>query len=128
MPDECPLWVISGRRSPDCKWSAIAPGADIGPRYVCFVLSGDMDATGWGRCHGGKGAGRSLSMRRRIFRNSSLGTAISASWKVTYRPWLTTFAPTFTGFSRSVLGDHSMSAIGYKRRFVALPWHFRCLG
>ena len=24
-----------GRR-PDCKWSAIAPGADIGPRYVCF--------------------------------------------------------------------------------------------
>ncbi len=33
---ECPLWVTSGRRSPDCKWSAIGPGADIGPRYVCF--------------------------------------------------------------------------------------------
>ncbi len=29
-------WVTSRRRSPDCKWSAIAPGADIGPRYVCF--------------------------------------------------------------------------------------------
>ncbi len=21
---------------PDCKWSTIVPGADIGPRYVCF--------------------------------------------------------------------------------------------
>ena len=46
-----------------------------------------------GRCHGGTGAGRSPSMRQRIFRNSSLGTATSASWKVTYRPWLTTLAP-----------------------------------
>ncbi len=26
----------TGQKSPDCKWSAIAPGADIGPRYVCF--------------------------------------------------------------------------------------------
>ncbi len=33
---KCPLRVTSGRRSSDCKWSAIAPGADIGPRYVCF--------------------------------------------------------------------------------------------
>ena len=39
-----------------------------------------------GRRHGGKGAGRNPSMRRRIFRNSSLGTATSVNWKVTYRP------------------------------------------
>ena len=54
-----------------------------------------------GRRHGGKGAGRSPSMSRRIFRNKSLGTATSASWNVTYRPWLTTLAPIFTNFSLS---------------------------
>ncbi len=45
-------------------------------------------------------------MRRRIFRDSSLGTAPSASWKVTSRPWLTTLAPISTSFSRSVVSDH----------------------
>ena len=31
----------TGQKSPDCKWSAIAPGADIGPRYVCFGCGRD---------------------------------------------------------------------------------------
>ncbi len=62
--------------------------------------------------HGGKGAGRSPSMRRRIFRNSSLGTATSASWKVTYRPWLTTLAPILTSFSRSVVNDQCSTSFG----------------
>ncbi len=32
----CLFRVTSRRRSPDCKWSAITPRADIGPRHVCF--------------------------------------------------------------------------------------------
>ncbi len=40
------------------------------------------------------------STRLRIFRNSSFGTATSASWNVTYRPWLTTFAPILTTLDR----------------------------
>ncbi len=62
--------------------------------------------------NGGKGAGRSPSMRRRIFRNSSLGTATSANWNVTYRPWLTTFAPIFTNFSHSVVSDQCSTSFG----------------
>ena len=65
-----------------------------------------------GRRHGGKGAGRSPSMRRRIFWNNTLGTATSASWNVTYRPWLTTFAPIFTSFSRSVVNDQCSTSFG----------------
>ncbi len=26
----------TGQKSPDCKWSALVPGADIWSRYVCF--------------------------------------------------------------------------------------------
>ncbi len=58
-----------------------------------------------GRCHAGRGAGRSPLMRRRIFWNKLLGTAISANWKVTLRPWRTTLAPILTGFSRGVVSD-----------------------
>ncbi len=58
-----------------------------------------------GRRHGGNGAGRNSAISRRIFSNRPLGTATSANWKVTYRPWLTTFAPIFTSFSRSVVSD-----------------------
>ncbi len=36
----------------------------------------------------------------RIFRNGSLGTATSANWNVTLRPWLTTLAPILTGLDR----------------------------
>ena len=35
--------------------------------------------------------GRRSSISRRTFRNKSLDTATSVSWKVTYHPWLTTF-------------------------------------
>ncbi len=30
--------VFAHTDAPDCKWSAIAQGADIGPRYVCFEV------------------------------------------------------------------------------------------
>ena len=40
-----------------------------------------------------------------FFWNSSLGTATSANWNVTYRPWFTTLAPILTSFSRSVVSD-----------------------
>jgi hypothetical protein len=43
--------------------------------------------------HVGAGLGRSCSISPRISANSVLGTATSASWKVTYRPWRTTLAP-----------------------------------
>ncbi len=46
--------------------------------------------------YAGAGLRRRSSIRRRIFRNSSLGTATSANWNVTYRPWRTTLAPIFT--------------------------------
>ncbi len=65
-----------------------------------------------GRRHGGKGAGRSPSMRRRVFRNSSLGTATSANWNVTYPPWLTTLAPILVSFSRSVVMDQCSTFCG----------------
>ncbi len=55
--------------------------------------------------YAGAGLGRRSSIRLRIVRNSSLGTATSANWNVTYRPWLTTSAPIFTNFSRSVVSD-----------------------
>jgi hypothetical protein len=42
--------------------------------------------------YAGAGFGRNSSIRRRISRNSFLGTATSANWNVTYRPWPTTFA------------------------------------
>ena len=58
-----------------------------------------------GRRHGGNGAGRSPSISRRISRNGFLGTATSANWNITYRPWLTTLAPILFGFSHSVVID-----------------------
>jgi hypothetical protein len=33
-------------------------------------------------------------------------TATSASWNVTYRPWLTTLAPILISFSRRLVSDH----------------------
>jgi hypothetical protein len=51
--------------------------------------------------YAGAGLGRRSSIRLKIFRNSCLAAATPASWNVTYRPWLTTFAPTFTNFSRN---------------------------
>jgi hypothetical protein len=75
---------------------------------------------------------RRSSIRLRIFRNSSFGTATSANWNVTYRPWLTTLAPIFTispatCSATSTLSPWAapMSAYGYKRRFGPRRWHDR---
>ncbi len=62
-----------------------------------------------GRRHGGKGAGRSPSMRLRIFRNSSLGTA---DWNVTYRPCRTTLAPILMSFSSGEVCDKCLTSPG----------------
>ena len=50
---------------------------------------------------------RRPSMRRRILANRTRGTATSASWNTTYRPWRTIRAPILTSFSRSVVSDLS---------------------
>jgi hypothetical protein len=75
-------------------------------------------------CHGGKGAGRSPSMRRRIFRNKPLGTATSANWNVTYRPCRATFAPILMSFSRSVVNDQCSTSCGRAsvRRKLPILW------
>ncbi len=65
--------------------------------------------------HAGAGLRRRSSIRLRIFRNSSFGMATSANWNVTYRPWMTTFAPIFTNFSRSVVSDQCSTSLGKAR-------------
>ena len=62
--------------------------------------------------YAGAGLGRRSSIRLRIIRNSSLGTATSANWKVTWRPWRTTLAPILTNFSRIVVVDQSSASSG----------------
>jgi len=62
--------------------------------------------------YAGAGLRRRSSIRLRIFRNSSLGTATSANWNVTYRPCRTTFAPILTSFSRSVVNDQCSTSFG----------------
>jgi len=47
-----------------------------------------------------------------MFGNKFFGTATSANWNVTYRPWPTTFAPNFTDFSRSVVRDQCSTSFG----------------
>ena len=53
--------------------------------------------------YAGAGLGRRSSISLRIFRNKSLG------------PWLTTFAPIFTNFSRSVVRDQSPTGLARPR-------------
>ena len=65
--------------------------------------------------YAGAGLRRRSSIRLRIFRNRSLGTATSANWNVTYRPCRTTFAPILTSFSRSVVNDQCCAVPGYGR-------------
>ncbi len=69
--------------------------------------------------YAGTGLRRRSSIRLRIFRNRSLDTATSASWKVAYRPWRTTLAPILTSFSRSVVSGPPAavptSPVGYKQ-------------
>ena len=60
-------------------------------------------------------AGLIGSIGRRISRNRFLGAATSANWKVTYRPWLSTLAPIFTSFSRSVVSDQCSTSFDKAR-------------
>ena len=62
--------------------------------------------------YAGAGLGRRSSIRLRISRNRFRGTATSANWNVTYRPWLTTLEPIFTSFSRSVVSDPCSTSFG----------------
>ena len=59
---------------------------------------------------------RRSSIRLKIFWNKLLGTATSANWNVTYRPWRTTLAPILTSFSRSVVSDQCSTLFGQGQR------------
>ena len=74
------------------------------PARAAHICPVEQSGCYWiGRCHGGKGAGRSPSIRCRISTNRVLGMAPSAIWKVMQRPWRTTFAPILISFSRTAL-------------------------
>ncbi len=62
--------------------------------------------------HVGAGRGRRPAISCRISATSGSGIATSATLKVTYLPWRTTLIPRLTNHSRSMVSDHSMSAIG----------------
>ena len=51
-------------------------------------------------------------MRSKIAANNSRGTATSAIWKITYPECLTTLAPIFISFSRSVVNDQCFTDLG----------------
>ncbi len=65
--------------------------------------------------YAGTGLRRRSSIRLRIFRNRLQGTATSANWNVTYRPWRTTLALILTSFSRSVVIDQCSTSFGKAR-------------
>jgi hypothetical protein len=46
---------------------------------------------------------------------------LSAIWKVTYRPWLTTFAPILISFSRKLVSDHGSAVFGIASVRMKLP-------
>jgi hypothetical protein len=57
--------------------------------------------------------------RRRMSANSDRGTATSANWNTTYRPWRTILAPILTSFLRSVVSDQcSTSSEGQRAHEV----------
>jgi hypothetical protein len=61
------------------------------------------------------GDGRSSAVIcRRMSANKFRGTATSAIWKATWRPWLTTFAPVLISFSLGVVSEHAFfgSSVG----------------
>ncbi len=71
--------------------------------------------------YAGAGLRRNSSIRRRISRNRFRGTAISANWNVTYRPWRTTLAPILTSFSRSVVTDQCSTSFSKANVRMKLP-------
>jgi hypothetical protein len=62
--------------------------------------------------HAGADGARSRAMSNRISWNICRGTATSAVWKVTYRPWLMTLAPILISFSRRLVSDHVSTVFG----------------
>ncbi len=89
-------------------WKAICPELPPFRHTPCVVFARPSISP----AYAGAGLRRRSSIRVRIFRNSSLGTATSANWNVTYRPWRTTFAPILTSFSRSVVNDQCSTSFG----------------
>ena len=65
--------------------------------------------------HRAGGDGRSAAIALRISWNRARGTATSAIWKITERPWRTILAPIFTSRSRSVVIDHSLDLLGQRQ-------------
>ncbi len=57
--------------------------------------------------HGGKGAGRTQSIRCGIPSNRALWIATSASWNVIKRPWRTTLAPILMTLSRCAVSNQA---------------------
>jgi hypothetical protein len=55
-------------------------------------------------------ARRAISYR--MSTNIRRGTATSAIWKVTQRPWLTTYAPILISFSRRLVSDRGSAVFG----------------
>jgi hypothetical protein len=51
-------------------------------------------------------------MSERISANIRRDTAPSGIWNVTWRQWLTTFAPTLISFSRRPVSDHGFADFG----------------
>jgi hypothetical protein len=49
------------------------------------------------------------------------GTATSAIWNVTWRPWLTTLAPILISFSRKLVRDHGSAVLGIASVRMKLP-------
>ena len=47
--------------------------------------------------------------------NICRGTATSAIWKDTYRPWLITFAPILISFSFRLVSDHDTDRLGHRQ-------------
>jgi hypothetical protein len=75
-----------------------------------------------GPSHVGAGGslGRSSRIRCRISANSSLGTATSAIWNVTYRAWVTIFAPILTSFSLRLVSDQCLTLFRQGGRLEAV--------
>ena len=85
------------------------------PRLPSFVASAASAR------HAGAGGARSRAISDRISWNICRGTATSAIWKVTYRPWLTTLAPILISFSRKLVSDHGSAVFGMASVRMKLP-------
>jgi hypothetical protein len=74
-----------------------------------------------GPAHAGAGGARNRTISDRMSANICRDTATSALWQVTYRPWVTTFAPILISFSRKLVNDHLSAAFGIASVRIKLP-------